>query len=89
MLCAIVRHEVGYADHINRALPFQETEKNRRTKFDWHILFGTYILVFDFLLKISFQSDQWLYPFRKLTRLLSSHIVHLNDLTPASSINVC
>ena len=87
MLCAIVRHEVGYTDHINRALPFQDTEKKRRTKIcDWHILFGTYILVFDFLVKNYFQSNESLYPFKRLTRLLSSHLVHLDDLIPASCI---
>ena len=63
MLCAIVRHEVGYTDHINRALSFQDTEKKRRTKIcDWHILFGTDILVFDFLVKNYFQSNESLYP---------------------------
>ena len=51
----------------------------RRAKF----VIGAYILVFDFLLKNSFQSDQWLYPFKRLARLLSSHLVHLDHLTPA------
>ena len=50
---------------------------------------GAYISVFDFLLKNYFQSDQSLYAFKKQELLLSSHLVHLNDLTPASCIGIC
>ena len=70
-----------------QGLTLSRHRKKWRIKIcDWHILFGTYILVFDFLLKNYFQSDPSLYPFKKLTRLLSSHLVHLDDLTPASCI---
>ena len=66
--------------------PFKTQRKKAHKICDWHMLFGTYILVFDFLLKNYFQSDQSLYPFKKLTRLLSSHLVHLDDLNAASCI---
>ena len=80
-----VRHEAvsGTQDHINcRALTLLRDRKNRCAIF----VIGAYILVFDFLPENSFQSDQSLYAFKKLKRVLSSHLLHLDDMTPASCI---
>ena len=84
MLHAVVRHEgvTCTQDHINQGLNIFKRQKKRRPKF----VIGAYILVFDFFLKNSFQVEQWLYPFKRLTRLLSSHFVHLDHLTPACCI---